>query len=156
MWICTASWLIQRQRVDGITKHDHPDSSGAFMSRGTDCDNACEAGTEVTASYIAIFMRPLSYALRISALWRDNFWGVPSIATMFSIVFIFIFSFCTQLHVSALMGHHQVKYTQSLNGSDYAYNGSVSGYTVYTYISYSFLLCCTLFLHLKLKWPIMY
>jgi hypothetical protein len=40
--------------------------------------------------------------------------GVPSIATMFSILFIFLFSFYTPLHVSVLMGHLQVKYTRSL------------------------------------------
>jgi hypothetical protein len=40
--------------------------------------------------------------------------GVPSIATMFPIVFIFLSSFYTPLHISALMGHLQVKYTQSL------------------------------------------
>jgi hypothetical protein len=33
---------------------------------------------------------------------------------MFSIVFIFLFSFFTPLHVSALMGYLQVEYTQSL------------------------------------------
>jgi hypothetical protein len=39
---------------------------------------------------------------------------VPSIGTMFSIVFIFLLSFYTPLHVSALMGHLQVEYTHSL------------------------------------------
>jgi hypothetical protein len=33
--------------------------------------------------------------------------GVPSIATMFLIVFIFLFSFYTPLHDSALMGQRQ-------------------------------------------------
>jgi hypothetical protein len=40
--------------------------------------------------------------------------GVPSIATKFPIVFIFLFCFYTSLHASALMGHLQVQYKQSL------------------------------------------
>jgi hypothetical protein len=40
--------------------------------------------------------------------------GVPSIATMLSIVFIFLLSFYTPLHVPALMGHLQVEYAHSL------------------------------------------
>jgi hypothetical protein len=42
-----------------------------------------------------------------------TYFGVPSIATMFSFVFIFLFSFYTPLHISALMSHLQVQYTQS-------------------------------------------
>jgi hypothetical protein len=42
---------------------------------------------------------------------------------MFSIVFIFLFSFYTPLHVSARTGHPQVEYTVTY-GNYYAYNGS--------------------------------
>jgi hypothetical protein len=63
------------------------------------------------------------------SLSEVTYLGVPSIATMFSIVFIFLFSFYTPLHVSTLKGHLQVKYTHNqiweLQGaaSYYAYNG---------------------------------
>jgi hypothetical protein len=43
-----------------------------------------------------------------------TYMGVPSIVTMSSIVLIFLFSFYTPLHVSALADHLQVEYTQSL------------------------------------------
>jgi hypothetical protein len=75
---------------------------------------------------------------------------VPSIATMFLIVFVFLFSFYTPLHVSALMGHFQVEYTQSLMEAITPTTDPFLGYTIYTYISFSFLLCYTLFLYLKL------
>jgi hypothetical protein len=76
--------------------------------------------------------------------------GVPSIATMFSVVFISLFSFYTPLHVSNLMGHLQVEYTQSLMEAFTPATDLFLGYTIYTYISFSFLLCYTLLLYLKL------
>jgi hypothetical protein len=66
--------------------------------------------------------------------------GVPSIATMFSIVFIFL-SFYTPPHVSALIGHLQVEYTQSLTEAITPTTDPILGYTIYTYITFSFLLC---------------
>jgi hypothetical protein len=74
---------------------------------------------------------------------------VPSMVTMFSIVFIFSFSFYTPLHISALMGHLLVEYTQSLMEDITPKTDPFLGYTIYTY---SFiLLCYTLFLYLKLN-----
>jgi hypothetical protein len=58
---------------------------------------------------------------------------VASITTMFSIVFIFLFSFYTLLHVSALMVHLQVEYTVTY-GSYYTYNRSIFRlYNLYIY-----------------------
>jgi hypothetical protein len=59
--------------------------------------------------------------------------GVPSIATMFLIVFIFLSSFYTPLHVSALMGHLQVEYTQSLVEAITPTMDLFLSYTIYTY-----------------------
>jgi hypothetical protein len=58
--------------------------------------------------------------------------GVPSIASMFSIAFIFLFSFCTPLPVSALMGHLQVEYTQSLMEAITPTTDPFLGYTICT------------------------
>jgi hypothetical protein len=49
--------------------------------------------------------------------------GVPSIATLFSTVFIFLFSFYTPIHVLVLMGYLQVEYTQSLVQANTCING---------------------------------
>jgi hypothetical protein len=54
---------------------------------------------------------------------------------MFSILFIFLFTFYTPLHVSALMGHLQVEYTVTY-GSYYAYNGSA--FSLSKYCAYMF------------------
>jgi hypothetical protein len=61
--------------------------------------------------------------------------GVPSIATIFSIVFIFLFSFYTPLHVSAFEGHLQVEYTHSLMKVITPTTNPFLGYATYTYIS---------------------
>jgi hypothetical protein len=87
---------------------------------------------------------------------EDGLFGVPSIATMFSIVFILLFSFYTPLHVSALMGHLHVEHTQSLMEAITHTADLFLGYTIYTHISLGFLICYTLFLYLELKLIIMY
>jgi hypothetical protein len=51
---------------------------------------------------------------------------------MFSIIFISLFSFYTQLHVSALMCHLQVQYTQSLIEAITPTTDPFLGYTIYT------------------------
>jgi hypothetical protein len=50
------------------------------------------------------------YVIQYDNIFHMTYLGVPSIPTMFSIVFIFLFSFYTPLHVSALMGNLQVEY----------------------------------------------
>jgi hypothetical protein len=82
---------------------------------------------------------------------EKTYLGVPSITTMFSIVFIFLFPFYTPLHVPALKGHLQVKYTQSLMEAITPTTDPFLCYTIYTNISFNFLLCYTMFLYLKLK-----
>jgi hypothetical protein len=66
--------------------------------------------------------------------------GVPSVAAMFSFVFIFLFSFYTPLHVSALMGHLQVAYTQSLMEAIAPTTDPFLGYTTYIYTVYYLLM----------------
>jgi hypothetical protein len=63
---------------------------------------------------------------------RMTYLGVPSIATMFSIAFIFLISFYTPLHVSALMGHPHLEYTQSLMEAITPITDPFLGYTIYT------------------------
>jgi hypothetical protein len=72
------------------------------------------------------------------------------------IVFIFSFSFYTPLHISSLMGHLQVEYTQSIMEASIPITDPFLGYTIYTYISFSFILRYTLFLYLKLELQITY
>jgi hypothetical protein len=58
---------------------------------------------------------------------------VPSIATVFAIVFIFLISFYTPLLVSALMGHLQEEHRQSLMEAITPTTDPSLGYTVYSY-----------------------
>jgi hypothetical protein len=62
-----------------------------------------------------------------------SYLGVPSIATMFSIVY-FLTLFYPSLHVSALMGHLQMEYTQSFMEAIMPTTDPFLSYTLYTYI----------------------
>jgi hypothetical protein len=59
--------------------------------------------------------------------------GVQPIATVFSVVFISLFSFYTPLHVSALMGHLHAGYTLSLMDAITLTTDPFLGYALYIY-----------------------
>jgi hypothetical protein len=84
----------------------------------------------------------------VASVTMTYFWGRRQLQQCFQLFFFFfIFYFCTQLHVTSWA---IIRWNiQSLMEANTPTTDPFLGQTIYTYISCSFLLCCTLFLYLN-------